>query len=681
MFSNIIELIENKKYQEASSALKDLLNTEDEQTSARANYMLGYINTLHDYKKRNQQIAKRHLRINLNSNYPHPYGYVLYARVEEDTNIALNYLEKGLSLFPQDARILAKYFDLSSDKNTVVQLLMERNTSDPNLMSNVIDYLISTNQWDKTKHFTSQFENNNPLNESEQNYLDLIKSYALLFAESPDYTNAQRLLEKVIKADTDNLFAYSHYIGLIYAHLKLGNISKAIDYFDRIPASNSIADLDEWLQPLWISISFESLYKIIFDTILNTFSKDSNRKLKANALYSLYLYSPSETYGKYRYKKSDATILTRYLKTDFNKRVAVAVYNMRCHFRQFEDAYEILWMFLKRCQSPDDSDVFFSEILDNVNTEELNLIAEKTVFHLKNSGWDTKQVIHSVFNDLVKELHRTKQYSTIQKLADCLSTSDIMKSECAFECAFAYAKTDHPKATIIYEAIVDKNPSNSSARNNLGVRYEHAGDLQNALTCYEKANFLTPNESIYQNNIERVQKLIRDKTEKELIEISNAISIDEFEAIGYTNQFCRKLLSIQDLEMRELLQRDLRECAIAVVAGQDKMATIMCGSIIEAVLMLKLKEHGILKYDISSMPEGKKASSLPLEKMVLNELLYVADKEKIIDKSGYHLGHYIRDYRNVVHPAKEIRMSGEVSHDNVLTMWGALKRIILDVFA
>ena len=54
----------------------------------------------------------------------------------------------------------------------------------------------------------------------------------------------------------------------------------------------------------------------------------------------------------------------------------------------------------------------------------------------------------------------------------------------------------------------------------------------------------------------------------------------------------------------------------------------------------------------------------------------MAEKENIIAKNSYHLGYYIRDYRNVVHPAKEVRMREEVSHSNVETMWAVLKRLI-----
>lgn len=83
-------------------------------------------------------------------------------------------------------------------------------------------------------------------------------------------------------------------------------------------------------------------------------------------------------------------------------------------------------------------------------------------------------------------------------------------------------------------------------------------------------------------------------------------------------------------------------------------------------------------YDVSAVSKGK--TNHPVSEMSLNELLYIADIENILDKNGYHLGHYIRDYRNVVHPAKEIRMSEEVNHENVITMWAVLKRLVSDLY-
>lgn len=132
--------------------------------------------------------------------------------------------------------------------------------------------------------------------------------------------------------------------------------------------------------------------------------------------------------------------------------------------------------------------------------------------------------------------------------------------------------------------------------------------------------------------------------------------------------------------MKSILARDLKECAIAVAAGQDKMATIMCGSIMEALLMQKIRERDIERYDISPISNSRRATNYPVVDMGLNELLFVADKESILNKNSYHLGHYIRDYRNIVHPAKEKRMSEDVNHDNVLTMWAVLKRLLDELY-
>lgn len=681
MFTPIIKNIEEKEYKLAVDALVPLLDEEDEKVVAMAHYMLGYINTRSDYTEKSDYQAKRHLRLNLNSNYSHPYGYVLYAKVENDPNVVLNYLKKGIARFPKDAEILFSLLRLSPDKNDVIGLIEKSGINDIKLISEVISQLISTGQWNEIIPFIVQLEHGCTLNEEEQNYLNLIKAYAYLFADSPDYSKAEKLLENVICTDIDNIFAYSHYLGLIYAELKCGNLLKATEFFDRIPISNAITDLDGWPQPLWISISFESLYRIIFKRIISAFAQDASRKLKAGVLYSLYLYSASEMFDVYRYKKSDIFILTRFLKTNFNTEVATAAYNMRCHFKQFEGAYDILWEFLKHNQDPEVSAVFFSEISDNATDPEICLIAQQTLVHLQNDEYTPSQFISSIFTTLVKQLHEMKQYDLNRELAQYLSLSDILSSGCAFECAYAYGEKEQPRATAIYEALVKNEPNNSSAINNLGVRYEYAGELHKALDCYEQANSIDPKDEIYQNNLVRIQKLIYRETEEKVLETSDAISMDSLEEIGYTNQFRRKLLSIHDSEMRTLLQRDIWECAIAVVAKQDKMATIMSGSIIEALLMLKLKEQGILEYDISPISTRKKNTTYPVNKMGLNELLYVADQNGILNKNSYHLGHYIRDYRNVVHPAKELRMSEKVSHENVLTMWSILKRLVSDLYS
>lgn len=289
--------------------------------------------------------------------------------------------------------------------------------------------------------------------------------------------------------------------------------------------------------------------------------------------------------------------------------------------------------------------------------------------------------IQCVFSELIDHLHDLGWYDKIRTIAKHLSNDAIFESSCIFECAYAFGKVEDSRATELYEELIKREPENSSAINNLGVQYRNQGELYKALSCYEKANALSPKDDLYQNNLQSTKEAIQRQRETEIFEVAELISIDTLEDIGYTTDLCKKVLKIADPDMRDIIQRDLRECAIAVVARQNKLATIMCGSIVEALLMQLIIERGFLKYDISAISGSKKASSYPISEMGLNELLYVADKEKILNKNSYHLGHYIRDYRNIVHPAKEVRMKENVSHENVTTMWSVLCRLIGDLFS
>ena len=674
-FESVISLIQDKKYDEAINILR-VYQSNDEENQAYANYLMGYINTRWDYKNRKEESARRYLYLNISSDYPHPYAYVIYANVAEDKNIAENYLEIGANRFPNDPRIYNELLRVSNDKQKIIQRIDDNNFTDGDLLGAAISYLVANQTWDKVLDFARKLENGNQLGEYQKRYLRLVSAYAYLFKKDLDFEKAKEAFKSLILEDTDNYLNYSHYIGVIYTYIKLKDYQNAIDIFDRLPVNNSICDFDEMPWPFGISLNFETLYKEIFQTIFTLFEKDKHRKNKAMVLYSLYRYHPSMIFDVCRYSKTDANILSRYLKSDFNADVASAVYNMRCHFEQFEEANEALWLLLINGKDPKEYYLHYSDIIDNIDSIELTNIVEKTLIHLQNDDFDEEVFITFIFAELIAALHKNKKYEEIRLIADCFNETQLIETPCAFECAYAYGTVENERATTIYEGIVKKAPKNSSAINNLGVRYEHKQELFKALDCYAMALSISVDDEIHRNNLQRINQLIQQQTQREISAIKAKLTVKNLNSIGYTIQLCQKVMSITDEDLRNIIFRDLKECAIAVVAGQDKTATIMCGSIIEALLVHKIDERSIVKYDISEISKSKRASNYPIKEMALNELLFVAEKENIIAKNSYHLGHYIRDYRNVVHPAKEVRMREEVSHSNVETMWAVLKRLI-----
>ena len=155
--------------------------------------------------------------------------------------------------------------------------------------------------------------------------------------------------------------------------------------------------------------------------------------------------------------------------------------------------------------------------------------------------------------------------------------------------------------------------------------------------------------------------------------------MENLENIGYNIILQKKLNNIDDEELKEILIRDLKECAYSVLLSQNKSAIILSGSIIETLLIYKIKSIGIEEYDLIGLRNRKNKCVKTIDKMILDELLYVANKLQILSDTNYYLSHFSREYRNVIHPNKEIRGKMDISTENASLMWKILKEIIFEL--
>jgi hypothetical protein len=101
---------------------------------------------------------------------------------------------------------------------------------------------------------------------------------------------------------------------------------------------------------------------------------------------------------------------------------------------------------------------------------------------------------------------------------------------------------------------------------------------------------------------------------------------------------------VSDAAFQDILKRDYQELKKCHENEAYKSALIMCGSILEALLV---------DYFSGSLPTGFTKDSLLVANLA--QLLDLAERESIINKGDKNLATVLKDYRNLIHPGREVR--------------------------
>lgn len=109
---------------------------------------------------------------------------------------------------------------------------------------------------------------------------------------------------------------------------------------------------------------------------------------------------------------------------------------------------------------------------------------------------------------------------------------------------------------------------------------------------------------------------------------------------------------ISDDSFQDILKRDFQELTKCREAKSSKSVLILSGSILEALLTDYFQEN---------LPAGYTTKTI-LETS-LSILLDLAETEKIISKSEKSLASVIKDYRNLIHPGREVRKKESFDHE------------------
>lgn len=141
-----------------------------------------------------------------------------------------------------------------------------------------------------------------------------------------------------------------------------------------------------------------------------------------------------------------------------------------------------------------------------------------------------------------------------------------------------------------------------------------------------------------------------------------------------------------DMELRNDLRMDVSIVNQALSNGEWKPATIIAGSAIEALLLWSLQQTEIIEHKIgdavNNLIKNKifaKHPGLDVEHWPLYNLIEVAGELEIIKSNTVAQCRLARDFRNLIHPGKGLRLKQKCNRATALTAIAALEHVINDL--
>lgn len=134
---------------------------------------------------------------------------------------------------------------------------------------------------------------------------------------------------------------------------------------------------------------------------------------------------------------------------------------------------------------------------------------------------------------------------------------------------------------------------------------------------------------------------------------------------------------IADAAMRAILQRRWTECVICISCGAPLSATVMVGGLLEGLLLARINRE-VNKAPIftaAASPKDRQNNPLPLKDWTLQDYIGVAHELKWITVAARDVGVVLRDYRNYIHPQKELSHGISLTTSDAMVLWEIGKTI------
>jgi hypothetical protein len=119
------------------------------------------------------------------------------------------------------------------------------------------------------------------------------------------------------------------------------------------------------------------------------------------------------------------------------------------------------------------------------------------------------------------------------------------------------------------------------------------------------------------------------------------------------------------------------ECVVAVFAGAPLAATVMMSGLLEALLLGRVHRESNKApiFQATNAPKDKNGKTKPLNEWTLKNYIDVGHDLGWISVSAKDVGKVLRDYRNYVHPYKQLSHGINLTTEDASLFWEISKNI------
>ncbi|MCR9092997.1 MAG: hypothetical protein NXI30_02155 [bacterium] len=134
---------------------------------------------------------------------------------------------------------------------------------------------------------------------------------------------------------------------------------------------------------------------------------------------------------------------------------------------------------------------------------------------------------------------------------------------------------------------------------------------------------------------------------------------------------------VSDSAMRNILTRRWAETSLCLQSGANLASVVMMGALLEALLLSRVNHVPDLApiFRSGAVPKDKSGKPIQLKDWTLRHYIDVAHDQGWIRQSARDVGVVIRDYRNYIHPAKELSHGVTLDENDASVLWVVFKSI------